>query len=43
MIVAGLVLLGRSRPRTDLDALAAWVRTGGPRLPWEDVARGEPA
>lgn len=41
LIIAGLVLLGRRRPRTDLDALAATVR--GPERAWAEIARGEAA
>ncbi|HET9242308.1 MAG TPA: hypothetical protein VFN99_02620 [Gaiella sp.] len=43
LIVAALVLLGRRRPAADLDAVAAAVREQAPIVPWEDVARGEPA
>jgi hypothetical protein len=43
LIVAGLVLLGRLRPQTDLDALVAVVRDGAEHLTWSDVARGEAA
>ncbi len=43
LIHAGLALLGRRRPATDLDAVAAAVRDTGRRLAWADVARGEAA
>ena len=43
LILAGLVALGRRRPATDLDAVAASVRDAAPRVAWEDVARGEAA
>lgn len=41
LIVAALALLGRRRPPTDLDVVAAAVH--GPERPWADVARGEAA
>jgi hypothetical protein len=40
LIVAALVLLGRRRPATDLDAVAAGARRGAPSLAWADVGRG---
>jgi hypothetical protein len=43
IVVAGLELLGRRRPPADLDVLGPSVRDHGPRLAWEDVARGEAA
>jgi hypothetical protein len=43
LIVAGLALLGRLRPRADLEKLAAGVRDGAERVTWSDVARGEAA
>jgi hypothetical protein len=43
LIVAGLALLGRRRPATDLDTLANVVRSGAPHVPWEHIARGEAA
>ncbi len=41
LIVLGLRLLGRRRPGTDLDTLAAAVRTSAPETTWAAVARGE--
>jgi hypothetical protein len=41
LIVAGLTLLGRRRPPTDLDAVAATLQ--GPARPWAEVSRGEAA
>jgi hypothetical protein len=41
LIVAGLALLGRRRPPSDLDVVAASV--SGPGRPWSEVARGEAA
>jgi hypothetical protein len=41
LIMTGLTLLGRRRPRTDLDALAASLGDA-PVVRWEDVARGAP-
>jgi hypothetical protein len=43
LIVAGLTLLGRLRPPSDLDAVAAEVRERGAHVAWKDVARGEAA
>lgn len=43
LIVAGLTALGRRRPASDLGAVAAALRDDGPRIAWEDVARGEAA
>ena len=43
VIVAALALLGRLRPRADLDTLAAVVRDGAARVTWSDVARGKAA
>jgi hypothetical protein len=43
LIVAGLGVLGRRRPATDLDAVAARARVTAHRVAWEDVARGEAA
>jgi len=43
LIVAGLTLLGRLRPPSDLDAVAAEVRERGAHVTWNDVARGEAA
>jgi hypothetical protein len=43
LIVGALVLLGRRRPPTDLDAIAFATREDAPVVPWDDVARGEPA
>jgi hypothetical protein len=43
LIGLGLRLLGRRRPGTDLDTLAAEVRTTGPETTWAAVARGEAA
>jgi len=40
LIVAGLTVLGRRRPVTGLDAVAAAARETARRLRWEDVARG---
>ena len=41
LVVAALTILGRRRPPSDLDAIAAEVRSGPDRRRWEDVARGE--
>jgi hypothetical protein len=41
LITTGLALLGRRRPQTDLDALAAAL-DDAPLLPWADVGRGRP-
>jgi hypothetical protein len=41
LIVGGLTLLGRRRPRLDLDAVAASVE--GPARSWAEIARGEAA
>jgi len=43
LIVLGLQLLGRRRPSTDLDAVAAAVREHAPPVAWGRVARGEAA
>jgi hypothetical protein len=43
LILAGLALLGRSRPHADLNMLAMEVRRRAPRVAWADVARGEAA
>jgi hypothetical protein len=43
LIDVGLALLGRLRPRADLDMLLAVVHDGAERLTWSDVARGEAA
>ena len=43
LIVLALALLGRRRPGSDLDALAAEVRTSAPETTWAAVARGEAA
>ena len=43
LIVLGLRLLGRRRPATDLDTLAAVVRTSAAETTWATVARGEAA
>jgi hypothetical protein len=43
LIVAGLKRLGRRRPPTDLDKLWVVARNRAPRVPWEEVARGEGA
>jgi hypothetical protein len=43
IVVAGLELLGGRRPPADLDVLGLSVRDHGPRLSWEEVARGEAA
>jgi len=40
LITAALSLLGRRRPATTLDAVAAGARGDAPYLPWTDVARG---
>ncbi len=41
LIVAGLALLGRRRPPTDVDVVAAALQ--GPARPWAEVSRGEAA
>ena len=41
LIVAALALLGRRRPATTLDAVAAGSRETAPLIAWGDVARGE--
>lgn len=43
LIVVGLALLGRLRPRADLETLAAVVRDAAEHVTWSDVARGEAA
>ena len=43
LVVLGLRLLGRRRPVTDLDAVAARVRAEAPLTTWETIARGKAA
>jgi len=43
LVVLGLRLLGRRRPVTDLDAVAAHVRAEARLTTWKAVARGKAA
>jgi hypothetical protein len=43
LITAALALLGRRRPATTLDAIAAWARDAAPLVAWSEVGRGASA
>jgi hypothetical protein len=42
LITAALAVLGRRRPATTLDAVAAGVHEDAPLVRWSDVRRGAP-